>query len=777
MSENSLTRRDFIRLSAGTVALGAFSGADTLEATASKAAPGTVASPCARTMGTGSEMAIAEDWAQAFGAASTGARTRAKTRLLPDVLKPPFSFIYGGKTSADLLPRWNCEVKASDLDSLRQHLEVTYTDPETSLQVRIVTTSFKDFPAVESTMYFKNAGRSDTPILKDIQALDALLNSPESAPIIHYSRGATCCINDFMPITRVLGGPGRLDLKAGGGRSSSEFLPFFNIEANGEGAIVAIGWTGEWATTFFRPEEGPRFQVRAGIALTHLVLHPGEEIRAPRILMLFWQGQPLRGHNLLRQFILAYHRPAAGGKPLAVPVTNFNWGATSAADHLENIRQIIAHDLPMEYYWIDAGWFGKGPWWKNPGNWEVKKELYPQGFKPISDLLHSSGRKLLLWFEPERVCEGTPWYTEHNEWLLEVPKDKRVYRGFGAKGDWDIPQSDPRWALDESSRNQIQENDKLFNLAIPEACRFLTDFISARIDEFGLDCFRHDANIAPLEFWRAADAPDRQGMTEIRWVEGFYAFWDELRRRHPNLIIDDCASGGRRIDLETIGRSTALWRTDFAGDLLANQCHSSGLLRWVPLNTTFAGNLTTRNEYRIRSSMTAGLCYGLFASSNAPQVETDYGNFPFAEVKRSIEQYRTIQRYFYGDFYPLTEYTQANDAWMAYQLDLPDTGEGLMVVLKRPLSEYTRAVFPLSALQTGSVYEITNLDTNEKRTLSGRELMDKGLEVRLPDKPDSALLCYRHKVAEIRPDIGAALQGQMKFKTDVHPLRTGGPKA
>ena len=66
----------------------------------------------------------------------------------------------------------------------------------------------------------------------------------------------------------------------------------------------------------------------------------------------------------------------------------------------------------------------------------------------------------------------------------------------------------------------------------------MTDFISSKIDEFGLDCFRNDANIAPLEYWRAAtaDAPDRQGMAEIRWVEGFYAFWDELRPPPPGQI-------------------------------------------------------------------------------------------------------------------------------------------------------------------------------------------------------------------------------------------------
>lgn len=452
---------------------------------------------------------MAEDWARAFGAAYRGSQITAETKLLPEALSPPFSFVYGEKQSAGLLPLWNCQVKTTELESSRKQQTVTYTDPETGLEVRASATIFRGFPAVEWLLYFKNTGTRDSLILRDIQALDAALRSPDTDPVIHHAKGATCSMDDFRPLRRVLGTRGQLHLQPGGGRSSSLFLPFFNVETKEEGTIIAIGWTGEWAANFTRPESGTDFRVQASMALTHLRLHPGEEIRTPRILTLFWQGERMRGHNLLRQFILAHHRPALDGKPLQVPITNHNWGGTSAADHLENIRLIVTHDLPMDYYWIDAEWFGKGQWWKNPGNWEVKKDLYPQGFKPISDALHSAGRKFLLWFEPERVCAGTPWYTEHSQWLLAVPEDKKVYRGFDGKDDWDVPMTDPRWVPNESSRNQIQENDKLFNLAIPDACAFLTDFISARIEEFGLDCFRNDANIAPLEFWRTADQTDR----------------------------------------------------------------------------------------------------------------------------------------------------------------------------------------------------------------------------------------------------------------------------
>lgn len=745
MSKNSCTRRDFIRYGAGAAAMSIAAKSEAIDSSTRDAAPASGNSPASHKRGTEIEMAMAADWARAFTMPAPGGRTMSKTRLLPDVIKPPFSFLYGAEKSAEFLPSWKCEVKTFDLDSTSRQQEVTYTDPETNLVVRAVATHFKDFPAVEWVMYFKNGGRADTPILQDILPLDAPLRSLGGDPVIHYARGATCSMNDFMPMTRTLGPRGWLHLHPGGGRSSSEYLPFFNIEAKGEGAVVAIGWSGEWAATFQHPEASAEFHARAGMALTHLRLYPEEEIRTPRILTLFWQGERMRGNNLLRQFILAHHRPSPGGRPLIAPITNHNWGGTPAADHLENIRQIIAHDLPMDYYWIDAEWFGHGPWWKNPGNWDVKRDLYPQGFKPISDLLHSAGRKFLLWFEPERVCEGTPWYTEHSKWLLDVPKDKRVYRGFDAKGEWDVPMSDPRWVPNESARNQIQDNDRLFNLAIPEARKFLTDFISSKIDEFGLDCFRNDANIAPLEFWRGADAPDRQGITEIRWIEGFYAFWDELLRRHPNLIIDDCASGGRRIDLETIGRSTALSRTDFVGNLVADQCHSFGLFEWVPLNTTIGGNLSRNNEYRVRSSMTSGFSYGLFTTGDVAQPKADLRDFPFEEVKKSLAQYRSIRKYFYGDYYPLNEYTQTDDGWVAYQLDLPDQGEGLVVVLKRSLSEYTRAGFELRAVGRDAMYEIRNLDTGESRTRGGKELMEAGLEVVLLKKPDSALLRYRRK--------------------------------
>jgi alpha-galactosidase len=661
----------------------------------------------------------------------TAAVQRVLTRFISGT-DPPFSFTYGGRFSKDLLRNWDFAHATRQLDGERIEHVMLHNDSETGLQVRCILIEYRDFPALQWVLYFKNASVETTPIIKSIQALDVVMHCQRNRFTLHYAKGALASIDDFMPIQKDLNLDEEFLLRPGGGRSSSEFLPFFNIEMEEEGVILAIGWTGEWAALFKR-SSGNELRLQAGMETTNLRLYPGEEIRSPRILLLFWSKDWMRGQNMLRRFILTHHRPSVDGKPLVAPVFFSSWGGTPAKTHLDTIGKIINHDLPVEYYWIDAEWFGGQPWWKNVGNWEVREDLYPEGFKEIAATLHKSGRKLSLWFEPERVCKDTPWYREHCNWLLKIKSVDTVF-------SWPhyFDKNDPAWVFFESRRNQIAEGDTLFNLGNPQARRFLTDFISNRIAEFHIDCYRHDANIAPLRFWRNADSEDRQGITEIRYVEGLYAFWDDLLQKHPNLIIDNCASGGRRIDLETIGRSTPFWSTDFIDGPVANQCHVYGLLLWIPLFGAGGLNMAKADDYAFRSVMCASMVFTLGIEESISGGETIFNS-----VRKKLNQYLSIRKFYYGDYYPLTPYTQSEEAWMAYQLDRPDLAEGLVVVLKRRLSPLADAVFRLRELQPDAHYEITDLDTGEKRTLTGKELMDEGLKVHLAKNPDSTLIMYR----------------------------------
>ena len=154
----------------------------------------------------------------------------------------------------------------------------------------------------------------------------------------------------------------------------------------------------------------------------------------------------------------------------------------------------------------------------------------------------------------------------------------------------------------------------------PAAREYLTKYLIEVIRQYRLDWLRIDYNIDPLPFWQFLDNqdPDRVGMAEIRYIEGLYRMWDDLRAAHPHLAIDNCASGGRRIDLETMSRSMPLWRSDNTCDMLdkkpetvlpaaiKNQMMTAGLSRYVPFST--CGQMGA-SPYLFRSGMNAGISF------------------------------------------------------------------------------------------------------------------------------------------------------------------------
>jgi len=228
-------------------------------------------------------------------------------------------------------------------------------------------------------------------------------------------------------------------------------------------------------------------------------------------------------------------------------------------------------------------------------------------------------------------------------------------------------------------------------------------------------------------------------------VEGQYALWDELLNRHPGLLIDNCASGGRRMDMESLGRTIPLWRTDYAvghSDPRVAQCHTWGLLHWVPLNGTGGGYLCNANQYILRSTMCSAWVCGLSGHGDAaqPAIPDDY---PFDEGRRLLEEYLELRPYFLGDFYPLTEYTKAEDAWMIYQLDRPELGDGIIVILKRSRSPFTTAQVHPQGLDPSAGYHFEDADCGPLISTTGADAMKYGLTIELRGAPDSAVVKYR----------------------------------
>jgi len=616
--------------------------------------------------------------------------------------EPPFSFTYGDRPSAELLGTWKTERKSKKLDARRVEHAVSWTDPDTGLMVRCVGIEYKDFPTVEWTLHFNNTGSSDTPILADIRALDTHLErNLEGEFALHHHKGSPCLPSDYEPFRTALEPSSNKRITTSGGRSSNSDLPYFNIEWPGEGLIMVIGWPGQWAAEFTRDEVNG-LRVRAGQELTHFKLHPGEEVRSPLIVMQFWKGDRVRAQNIWRRWMLEHNLPKPFGKPVVPQMagcSSHQFGEMIHANE-ENqkffVDRYLEEGLKLDYWWMDAGWYPNESGWPNTGTWEVDTERFPGGLRAITDHAHAKGVKSIVWFEPERVTPGTWLYENHPEWLL------------GPDGE-----------------------QKLLNLGDPNARKWLTEHVDKLIVEQGIDLYRNDFNIDPLPYWRANDTPDRQGITEIAYVAGFLAYWDELRRRHPNMLIDTCASGGRRNDIETLRRSVPLHRSDYLLEPTSQQCHTYGIAFWIPFYGTGVNQF---ESYGFRSVM----CPHVTACYDMRNRDADYNS-----VRRLVTEWRKIAPYYLGDYYPLTPYSTENDIWMAWQFDRPDLDEGMVQAFRRADSFYEAARFRLNGLDPEADYQVTDLDAGDGLVMSGRELTERGLSVVLKHQPGSAVIVYK----------------------------------
>ena len=620
----------------------------------------------------------------------------------PYTAEPPFSFVYGGKPSANFLDTWRFERETRPLDQNREEIALTWLDPTTGLEVRCVAVRYLDFPTVEWTLYFRNTGDADTPIIEDIQALDTRLErDAEGEFVLHHFTGTPCTQADYQPFLSSLGPKAALRFAPPAGRPSDSVLPYFNVEWPGEGVILAVGWPGQWAATFSRDEENG-LRVVAGQELTHLRLHPGEEIRTPLIVLQFYQGDWVRAQNVWRSWMLAHNLPRPSGKlppPTFAACSSHQFGEMINANEENQILFIdryLAENLRIDYWWMDAGWYPNEWGWPHTGTWEVDVKRFPRGLRAISDHAHARGVKTILWFEPERVTPGTWLYENHPEWLL------------GPDGQ-----------------------QKLLNLGNPEARQWLTDHVDRILTQQGIDLYRQDFNMDPLPYWRAADAEDRQGLTEIRHVMGYLAFWDELRRRHPEMLIDSCASGGRRNDLETLRRAVPLLRSDYILEPVGQQGHTYGCAFWYPF---FGTGVNSGDPYLFRSAM----CPHITGCWDVRQPDLDYD-----AIRRRVAEWRDVAELFFGDYWPLTPYTLAPDVWMAWQFDRPDLGRGMVQAFRRAESIYETARLQLRGLDEAARYVVTDADTGQTAEAGGRELLERGLAVTITSRPGAALLTYQ----------------------------------
>ncbi|MEG2060325.1 MAG: alpha-galactosidase [Alistipes sp.] len=645
---------------------------------------------------------------------------------------PPFSFTYGGTPSGAVIASWR--YSAQQLPSTQPNVQerlYTYTDPTTGLQVACQVKLFTDFNAMEWVLRFHNTGAQNTPQIEHVKVVDLTSEYAAKGDLtLHYANGSNAGKDDFHARTLPLAVGGTHSMHPTGGRSSQMAFPFFNVQSPTGGMVVAIGWTGNWLAEITRPATNAS-HVATGMLNLSTYLLPDEQIRTPSTAMLLWQGDDrMVGQNTFRRFLLAHHHPQVNGKPAVYPIcSSFNYGdpapcneySCMTADYaIALVRRYKQFELLPEVFWLDAGWYSKaGDWrehrnWANTvGNWSVDPYRFPEGLGPVADEVHRAGCKFMVWFEPERVMKGSDWALAHPEFMLDAS-------GHAVQPDW----------------IKLHDQDSyLFNLGDTVARKWFCEQVAKLIRDNRIDYYRQDFNMEPEGFWYAHNKKDRVGVSEIRYIEGLYAFWDYLRAEFPNLLIDNCASGGRRIDLETTSRSAPLWRTDYSyGEPIGYQCHTYGLNQWLPVHGT--GTYKT-DAFSFRSSLGAAVIFN-WKITNAQLSITD--------MQQRMAEYAAIQPYFLEDYYPLTDDgDMTSDAiWLAYQLNRPADQTGYIVAFRRDKAPEASRRIQLRGLEATATYIVEDVDTNTAVELSGSSLM-AGYDLSSEQAHTSKLLKYHKK--------------------------------
>lgn len=619
----------------------------------------------------------------------------------------PFSFQYDAVDSVNLLKKWKLEKGESRSDEGRIAQDVSWTDPSTGLRAGWHIKRFTDYPAVEWTLTFENRGTKDTPILENIQALDLRLNhSGPGEYMVHGVNGGRSLPDDMTPFALLLPAHDlwRKRTQLGGDfPSSNRHLPFFNLESpDARGVLIGVGWSGNWLARL--EVNGSQLQARTGLKTTHFVLRPGERIRSPRILTLFWEGRRLHGNNMLRQLLHTHYVPKLNGKPqqplVSVNVC-FTYKGYGNFLHDATEKTVVPlvkpfHDLGAELLILDAGWYDGAPWNQWLGNWVYSKTKYPHGFRSISDTVKAGNMIFGLWFASENLSAHAPLLQEHPEWVRARP------------GGGDL------------------------RMDLPEA----REWFLSRVDYFagdqGVGCYRQDGSA------RFGEEPaDRAGITESEHIAGLYTMWDEIKKRHPGMVMEGCSGGGRRVDLETVSRFHWHQKSDRWFDSESDQGSLCGANLYLPGGTINIPTMAT-DDYGAWSSFGGQFSLGWDPIDPA---------FPMERARRQVELYKRIRPLLSGDYYPMTGCALEN-TWIAYQFHRRDINSGFALVFRR--SDTNRVSYPvrdsfqvrLRGLNPDANYRVQYQASNRQQTTKGRTLI-KGTELVLSNGPAAEMIIYQ----------------------------------
>ncbi|MDP9314770.1 MAG: alpha-galactosidase [Chloroflexota bacterium] len=518
------------------------------------------------------------------------------------------------------------------------------------------------------------------------------------------------------------------------GRSSKDHHPWFALfHPDGPIMSASVAWSGNWV---FRFEQNDDRGVRLSGGLHDWewssTLAPGATVASvPVVVALGADGDMNTVSTQYARVGRAHWYPRT---PLGdqLPVEWNHWW--SYEDHqideyVFRANVDVAARLGIEVCTLDAGWFGPsepGAFWNDyRGDWAyVNTARFPSGLRALGDYVHERGMAFGLWCEIEALGQHARLADQHPEFVATRGGERLGYVCFGNPAV-------EAWALDT---------------------------LSSLIESYGLDWIKLDFNLDPAAGCDRTDHGHAAGDGLYAHYQGYYRALEHLRARYPNVILENCSSGGLRIDLGILRRTVPTFLSDpdwpehglqliwGASTMLApNAWLHWGWSEWINQHPrqTFNPRDPQLQPHQLDYYVRIGMLGAFGLSQKLPELP------PWVAERYAahIALYKTTLRRFVreADFFRLTDQPGRDgggDRWSAFQYVLPDAAEHLVAVFRLPGGEAHRTL-RLYHIEAERIYDVVWLLTDRAEQWRGADLLAQGLRCDDLAEQGSMLLLLR----------------------------------
>ncbi len=344
--------------------------------------------------------------------------------------------------------------------------------------------------------------------------------SPDEYDLMHYT---STWGREFEGVRERMAGPVILETRTG--RSSNEQHPWCALfGSDGEVLSAAVSWSGNWVLRF-EPLDGGGYRLSGGLHDWEFFkdLAPRRSVEGAHVVTVVGSDHDL--NTVSTQYARVGRRFWYPRNELSqnLPIEWNHWWSYEDRNISEDVfRQNVdvAARLGIEVCTLDAGWFGPtddgAHWYDYRGDWDqVNTARFPSGIRKLSDYVHGKGLGFGLWCEIEGLGRCARLNETHPEYVALRGSE---HLGFVCFGNPDARQ----WAFSTLDR---------------------------LIAEYRCDWLKLDFNVDPEAGCNRVDHGHRAGDGLYEHYQGYYSMLERLLEKHPDTILENCSSGGLRIDL------------------------------------------------------------------------------------------------------------------------------------------------------------------------------------------------------------------------------------